>query len=137
MENGNKIYKVIISDDAAQMLVSHARFLAQVSETAALQLIAEFNEKAKSLEEFPERNPWLSDPLPQIGKYRKLLPLQRNKQYCAVVVSREVVMAVRDEGTGIKPSDFEKIGTPFFTTKEQGTGLGLAVCYSIATRHNA
>jgi signal transduction histidine kinase len=30
-----------------------------------------------------------------------------------------------------------KLGTPFFTTKEKGTGLGLAVCYSIAARHNA
>ena len=66
-------YKVIISDEAAQMLVSHSRFLAQVSEKAALDLIAEFSEKAKSLEEFPERNPWLSDPYIPAGKYRKLL----------------------------------------------------------------
>ncbi|MEW5952951.1 MAG: type II toxin-antitoxin system RelE/ParE family toxin [Bacillota bacterium] len=77
MESENKIYKVIITDEAAQMLVSHARFLAQVSETAALQLIAEFNEKAKSLEQFPERNPWLSDPLVPAGKYRKLLMAKR------------------------------------------------------------
>lgn len=52
MESENKIYKLIISLDAAQMLVSPARFLAQVSETAAIQFITEFNEKAKSLEEF-------------------------------------------------------------------------------------
>lgn len=77
MESGNKKYKVIISDEAVQMLVSHARFLAQVSETAALQLLADFNEKAKSLEEFPERNPWLADPLLQAGKYRKLLIAKR------------------------------------------------------------
>ncbi len=49
----------------------------------------------------------------------------------------EVVLAVGDEGNGIKPDDLEKIGTPFFTTKENGTGLGLATCYSIAARHNA
>jgi len=68
MKGENKIYRVIIFEDAAQMLTSHARFLAQVSETAALRLIAEFNEKAKSLEEFPERNPWLFDPLVPVGR---------------------------------------------------------------------
>ncbi|AGL02796.1 type II toxin-antitoxin system RelE/ParE family toxin [Desulfoscipio gibsoniae] len=77
MDNEGKLYKVAIPDEAAQMLVSHSRFLAQVSETAALQLIAEFNEKAKSLEKFPERNPWLSDPLVPSGKYRKLLMAKR------------------------------------------------------------
>jgi PAS domain S-box-containing protein len=49
----------------------------------------------------------------------------------------EVVLAVRDQGRGIEPGVLEKLGTPFFTTKENGTGLGLAVCYSIAARHNA
>lgn len=49
----------------------------------------------------------------------------------------EVVLYIQDQGHGIEPSLLEKVGTPFFTTKENGTGLGLAVCYSIAVRHNA
>lgn len=49
----------------------------------------------------------------------------------------EVVLAVTDHGKGIEPDVMEKIGTPFYTTKENGTGLGLAVCYSIAARHKA
>jgi signal transduction histidine kinase len=48
-----------------------------------------------------------------------------------------VVLAVHDEGEGIKPEVMEKLGAPFFTTKPKGTGLGLVVCYGIATRHNA
>ena len=48
-----------------------------------------------------------------------------------------VVLSVQDQGAGIEPEILDKIGTPFFTTKDHGTGLGLAVCYSIATRHNA
>jgi PAS domain S-box-containing protein len=48
-----------------------------------------------------------------------------------------VKMVVQDEGQGIPPEIMEKIGTPFSTTKENGTGLGMAVCYSIAERHNA
>lgn len=73
MDNENKSHKVIISDEATHMLISHARFLAQVSETASIKLIEAFQEKAKSLEQFPERNPWLNDPLIPTGKYLKLL----------------------------------------------------------------
>ncbi|RNB74382.1 response regulator [Brevibacillus invocatus] len=49
----------------------------------------------------------------------------------------EVVLEVTDEGPGIQEELLEKIWTPFFTTKEKGTGLGLAVCYSVANRHHA
>jgi len=49
----------------------------------------------------------------------------------------EVVLSVQDEGKEIEPDVLEKMGTPFFTTKDNGTGLGLAVCYSIVARHNA
>ncbi|MPN56485.1 Sporulation kinase A [bioreactor metagenome] len=49
----------------------------------------------------------------------------------------EIILYVKDEGPGLKPEFIDKIGTPFFTTKEKGTGLGLAVCYSIAARHKA
>ncbi len=49
----------------------------------------------------------------------------------------QVVLAVQDQGKGIKPEVLEKLGTPFFSTKDNGTGLGLGICYAIATRHNA
>lgn len=48
-----------------------------------------------------------------------------------------IILFVRDEGRGFNPEVLDKIGTPFLTTKEDGTGLGLAVCYSIAARHKA
>lgn len=54
-----------------------------------------------------------------------------------VVDREEAVMAVQDEGPGIEDEVLRKIGTPFFTTKDTGTGLGLAVCNGIAARHNA
>ena len=44
----------------------------------------------------------------------------------------QVVMTVRDRGLGIAPEIKDKIGIPFFTTKENGTGLGLPVCFQIA-----
>lgn len=49
----------------------------------------------------------------------------------------QVVLNVADEGCGIDSQSMDKLGTPFFTTKDNGTGLGLSTCYSIADRHNA
>ena len=59
MERRNK-YGVIVSERAAQMLVSHAAFLAQVSPEAAERLTAEFEKAANSLELMPQRCPWLT-----------------------------------------------------------------------------
>lgn len=91
MDSENKRYTVVISDETKQMLVSHARFLAQVSEHAAMQLIEDFQERAKSLEQFPERNPWLVDPMIPSGKYRKLL---LEKRYLMVYQIKENVVYV-------------------------------------------
>ncbi len=52
-------------------------------------------------------------------------------------VDGHVVLAVKDSGKGIAPEIQDKLGTPFVSTKDGGTGLGLAVCYSIAARHHA
>jgi CheY-like chemotaxis protein len=48
---------------------------------------------------------------------------------------RYVEVAVRDEGVGIAPDLLGRIFDPFFTTKPSGTGLGLAVCFSIIRKH--
>lgn len=53
------------------------------------------------------------------------------------VEESSAVLAIEDQGCGIDPCAIDRLGTPFFTTKQQGTGLGLAVCYRIATRHHA
>ncbi len=49
----------------------------------------------------------------------------------------KVMLSVQDEGHGMPPEVIEKLGKPFFTTKEGGTGLGLGICYDIASRHHA
>lgn len=43
--------------------------------------------------------------------------------------------AIRDQGSGIDPDLFGKIFTPFFTTRAEGTGLGLPVVQHVAILH--
>ena len=47
----------------------------------------------------------------------------------------QVVVRVRDRGTGIPSDDVDRIFEPFFTSKREGLGLGLAICKTIAIAH--
>lgn len=49
----------------------------------------------------------------------------------------EVTLSIQDQGKGIPPHILENLGRPFLTTKESGTGLGIAVVYRIAGDHQA
>jgi len=44
-------------------------------------------------------------------------------------------ICVADNGAGIPEADLQKIFLPFFTTKSEGTGLGLAVVQKVALQH--
>ena len=46
-----------------------------------------------------------------------------------------IEIRVRDHGPGIPRDALPHIFVPFFTTKQNGTGLGLAVCQRIITNH--
>jgi signal transduction histidine kinase len=46
-----------------------------------------------------------------------------------------VLLSVQDSGPGILVENRERIFDPFFTTKSGGTGLGLAVCFTVVTNH--
>ncbi|MDW7675733.1 MAG: ATP-binding protein [Bacillota bacterium] len=46
-----------------------------------------------------------------------------------------IKVSFKDEGIGIPADNLSKIFDPYFTSKESGTGLGLATCYSIIKNH--
>jgi nitrogen-specific signal transduction histidine kinase/CheY-like chemotaxis protein len=48
---------------------------------------------------------------------------------------RFVKISVADTGAGISEHHLQRIFDPYFTTKQQGSGLGLATCYSIIRKH--
>jgi signal transduction histidine kinase len=49
---------------------------------------------------------------------------------------RQARIAISDTGPGILPEHRERIFEPYFTTKEGGTGLGLALAQKIIAEHH-
>jgi nitrogen fixation negative regulator NifL len=47
----------------------------------------------------------------------------------------EVVVRVADQGCGIPDEVIQRLGEPFFSTKENGTGLGMMICHKIIQDH--
>ncbi|SFK21853.1 two-component system, sporulation sensor kinase A [Halobacillus dabanensis] len=50
--------------------------------------------------------------------------------------TQELTLSVKDNGPGLTPQELAKIGEPFFTTKEKGTGLGVMVTKKIISDLN-
>lgn len=48
---------------------------------------------------------------------------------------KEVIICISDEGIGIPEERIIKLGEPFYSTKEKGTGLGLMISYKIIESH--
>ncbi len=59
-------------------------------------------------------------------KVKDSLPLQ---------AGRYVKIAIGDQGIGIPEEYLQKIFDPYFTTKQEGSGLGLSIIYSIIRKH--
>lgn len=48
----------------------------------------------------------------------------------------ECLVSVQDQGCGIPEQLLPRLGEPFYTLKEKGTGLGLMICHKIVKQHN-
>jgi len=62
-------------------------------------------------------------------------PPRRTLEVSTVLDDDMAVVTIADRGCGIEPQAEARLFTPFFTTKPDGTGLGLHVCRSIVELH--
>ena len=53
-----------------------------------------------------------------------------------IAKDRYLKITIKDKGSGIHQKDLERIFDPYFTTRKDGSGMGLAVCYSIIKKHD-
>ena len=51
--------------------------------------------------------------------------------------SNKLRLSIEDTGTGIKPSDVDRLFKPMFATKARGMGMGLSICQSIIENHDS
>jgi anti-anti-sigma regulatory factor/two-component sensor histidine kinase len=52
------------------------------------------------------------------------------------VTDDSVIICIQDSGIGIPKNKLDLLGTPFFSTKQNGTGMGLTLVYSVIYQHN-
>ncbi len=52
------------------------------------------------------------------------------------IINNKIHIMIEDNGEGIKKEDLKKIKEPFYTTKKDGTGLGVTLSYEIIKAHN-
>ena len=71
------------------------------------------------------------DAFEQAGTKRPRLGVQAGEN----LAGTEVWVRVRDNGPGIEPERLPKIFSPFYTSKPQGTGLGLALAKKVVEAH--
>jgi len=64
--------------------------------------------------------------LPSVSK--KILPYARQERF--------VKLCIQDKGIGIPANVIEKVFDPYFSTKHEGSGLGLSITQSVISKHN-
>ncbi|MBA3014808.1 MAG: PAS domain S-box protein [Proteobacteria bacterium] len=53
-----------------------------------------------------------------------------------IKAGKYITLTISDTGCGIEPELMDRIFDPYFTTKDTGSGLGLASCYAIVKKHD-
>jgi two-component system sensor kinase FixL len=74
-----------------------------------------------------------------VNSIQAMRPIDRDRRDIALTTTLDgpgrLSLVVRDSGPGIPPAHLERVFEGFFSTKEDGMGIGLAICQSIMAAH--
>ena len=71
-----------------------------------------------------------------IKVYAENVTVKENDSLIPLNPGEYAKVSIEDHGIGIPHKNLSKIFDPYFTTKQRGSGLGLATCYSIINKHD-
>lgn len=73
----------------------------------------------------------------EVSAAASIAPVVSDSSLRAVLLPQVLVLRIRDNGMGMSEETKKRLFEPFYTTKSQGTGLGLAVTHKIFEGHGA
>jgi len=119
--------------DVGQILTSVASLAAHMAAPSAITLRADCPSGTPPIECDPEQ-------LKQVILNLTINAIQAMPDGGEIILSARTknpnfLIQVKDQGCGISPEDLDKVFNPFFTTKENGTGLGLSMAHQIVSQH--
>lgn len=118
----NQIMKETVDLLNAQAVLYNVQFTAKYDETLPL-IYCEPNQLKKVF----------------INLIKNAIEVMPNGGNISICINRhqdkQVHISIEDEGIGISKEKIKRLGEPFYTTKERGTGLGLMVSYRIIEEH--
>ncbi|ARK32691.1 PAS domain S-box protein [Halalkalibacter krulwichiae] len=118
-----KVAKQIATLTSAHATLYDIEIIMEVEEGSSYTLLGDENQIKQTLINFLKN---AIEAMPNGGEVK--LQMTTNE-------SNEIVIKVVDQGVGIPPEQLSKIGNPFFTTKETGTGLGFMISKQIVENH--
>jgi len=121
------------SEDPQQLLESIASFVEHDCAAARVKISVEKKNGAPSI--FVDSDQIRQALLNLVRNAKESMPEGGTITLCAKKQDEEVLLRVEDSGVGIDQNQINRIFDPFFSTKQTGTGLGLALVQQIIHEH--
>ena len=115
--------------DLAALVKEFVQFISVETESLNIELLTQFDDDLYIIGDSDKVKQILSN---LYNNSKEELESQSGKIKISVLKNDDkVVLSFEDSGQGIAPELTEKVFTPYYTTKEAGTGLGLPTVYKI------